>query len=392
MARHLFRGRFGGLRGRLSALRRPGRALLAVGVVVVLVAVAVLAWPRQEPVRVSADFVRAVGLFPGSDVRILGVRVGEVTAVEPAGDHVRVTFEFTPEHPVPADATAAVVAPSLVSDRYVQLLPAWTAGPRMHSGAHIPMQRTAVPVELDRVSQSLDDLLVALGPTGANADGALSRALETGARNLDGNGQALHDTNRDLSRAVQTFAEGRGDLFSTVRNLNTFTETLAANDAQVRRLNTNLATVSTELDAERDDLSAALANLAVALGEISTFAKDNRALLKGDLADLASVTGAVAEKRAALAETLDNAPVAISNLQLAYNPGSGTLDTRADIEGTDDPGLLLCSLLTGPTGTGDTKLCKASGLLDLKLPKLPAAPTGDALLRGADPTLGGLLG
>jgi phospholipid/cholesterol/gamma-HCH transport system substrate-binding protein len=254
------------------------------------------------------------------------------------------------------------------------------------------MERTAVPDELDRVSQSLDDLLVALGPTGANADGALSRVRETGARNLDGNGQALHDTNRDLSRAVQTFAEGRGDLFSTVRNLNTFTETLAANDAQVRRLNTNLATVSTELDAERDDLSAALADLAVALGEISTFARDNRALLKDDLADLASVTGAVAEKRAALAETLDNAPVAISNLQLAYNPGSGTLDTRADVEGTDDPGLLLCSLLTGPTGTGDTKLCKASGLLDLELPKLPAAPTGGALLRGADPTLGGLLG
>ena len=386
-------------RARLALARlrsvRLRSALVAAAVVVALVAVAALVWPRQDPVRVSADFVRAVGLFPGSDVRILGVRVGEVTAVEPAGDHVRVTFEFTPEHPVPADATAAVVAPSLVSDRYVQLLPAYTDGPRMRSGAHIPRERTAVPVELDRVSQSLDDLMVALGPDGANSDGALSRVLQTGARNLDGNGQALNDTTQNLSRAVQTFAEGRGDLFSTVRNLNTFTETLAANDAQVRRLNTNLATVSTELDGERDDLSAALANLAVALGEISTFVKDNRTLLKDDVDKLASVTGAVADKRAALAETLDNAPVALSNLQLAYNPGSGTLDTRTNVEGLDDPGLLLCSLITGPTGTGDTDLCKTSGLLDLKLPPLPTAPsatTGDSLLRGADPSLGGLLG
>lgn len=366
--------------------------IVAALAVVAVAAGAYAFWPRNDRIRVTGEFTRAVGLFPGSDVRVLGVQVGEVTDVVPRGDKVVVTFEYDRKYSVPADAKAAVVAPSLVSDRYVQLFPAYKGGPKLADGARLGTDRTAVPVELDRISQSLDDLLVALGPTGANADGALSRALETGARNLDGNGQALHDTNRDLSRAVQTFAEGRGDLFSTVRNLNTFTETLAANDAQVRRLNTNLATVSTELDAERDDLSAALADLAVALGEISTFAKDNRALLKGDLADLASVTGAVAEKRAALAETLDNAPVAISNLQLAYNPGSGTLDTRADIQGTDDPGLLLCSLLTGPTGTGDTKLCKASGLLDLKLPKLPAARTGDSLLRGADPTLGGLLG
>ena len=372
---------------------RPVVAVIAGAVVLALALGAFFLWPRQEPVRISADFVRAVGLFPGSDVRILGVSVGTVLAVEPRGDRVRVELEFTPEHPVPANATAAVVAPSLVSDRYVQLLPAYTSGPRMTSGAHIPMERTAVPVELDRVSQSLDDLMVALGPQGANTEGALSRLLETSAANMDGNGQALHDTTRNLSRAVQTFSEGRGDLFSTVKNLNTFSETVAANDAQVRRLNGNLATVSTTLDAERDDLAAALANLAVALDEVTSFVKDNRAVLKDDVARLADVTGSVAAKRDALAQTLDSAPVALSNLQLAYNARSGTLDTRANPEGFDEPGLLLCSLITGPTGTGNSRLCETSGLNDLKLPKLPPLGGSNSLrLNGADPTLGGLLG
>ncbi len=390
--------RLSGLGARLRAV--PPKAAVVAGVLVVaLVAAAAVFWPRPEPVRVSADFVRAVGLFPGSDVRILGVRVGEVTAVEPRGDAVRVDFEFTSEHPVPADARAAVVAPSLVSDRYVQLLPVWTEGPRMVSGAHIPLERTAVPVELDRVSQSLDDLMVALGPQGANSEGALSRVLETGAANLDGNGQSLHDTTVNLSRAVQTFSEGRGDLFSTVKNLNTFTETLAANDAQVRRLNTNLASVSTALDDERDDLSAALANLAVALDEITGFVHDNRTLLTDDVSRLTDVTGTVVQERKALAETLDAAPVALSNLQLAYDAKTGTLDTRATIQGADEPGLLLCSLITGPTGTGNTDLCASSGLLDLELPDVLGRLTGSAaggsssgLLRGADPTLGGLLG
>jgi phospholipid/cholesterol/gamma-HCH transport system substrate-binding protein len=143
--------------------------------------------------------------------------------------------------------------------------------------------------------------------------------------------------------------------------------------------------VSTQLDGERDDLSAALKNLAIALNEVSTFVKDNRTGVKTNVDQLAAVTGTVAKQRDALAETLTNAPVAISNLQNAYNPKTGTLDTRSNMEQFDDPALLLCSLVTGPTGTGNTDLCRD---LDTTL-----APVTDSLhMRGADPTLGGLLG
>ncbi|MEO6020609.1 MAG: MCE family protein [Knoellia sp.] len=407
---------------------KPGvlSKVVAAIVVVGLVAAAFVWWPRADAVTVSGDFVRAVGLFPGSDVRVLGVHVGKVKTVEPRGQVVRVTFEVDADVKVPAQAQAVIVAPSLVSDRYVQLLPAYTTGAVMKDGASIPRERTAVPVELDRVSQSLDDLMVALGPDGANKEGALNRVLDTGARNLKGNGQNLHDMNRGLSQAVQTFAEGRGDLFATVKNLETFTGMLATNDAQVRRLNTDLSKVSDQLDGERDDLSAALKNLAVALSEISTFVKDNRTVLTSDIHQLTGLTTAVAAKRDALATALDNAPVALSNLQLAYNPASGSLDTRTNVLGLDDPALVLCSLLTGATGTGNAKpnLCSLlqtlipkSGLLPglLNLPGLSAIPAAftvpevaaamgpttpsaaakpeavDVSIRGADATLGGLL-
>ncbi len=407
---------------------KPGvlSKVVAAIVVVGLIAAAFVWWPRADAVTVSGDFVRAVGLFPGSDVRVLGVHVGKVKTVEPRGQVVRVTFEVDADVKVPAQAQAVIVAPSLVSDRYVQLLPAYTTGAVMKDGASIPRERTAVPVELDRVSQSLDDLMVALGPDGANKEGALNRVLDTGARNLKGNGQNLHDMNRGLSQAVQTFAEGRGDLFATVKNLETFTGMLATNDAQVRRLNTDLSKVSDQLDGERDDLSAALKNLAVALSEISTFVKDNRTVLTSDIHQLTGLTTAVAAKRDALATALDNAPVALSNLQLAYNPASGSLDTRTNVLGLDDPALVLCSLLTGATGTGNAKpnLCSLlqtlipkSGLLPglLNLPGLSAIPAAftvpevaaamgpttpsaaakpeavDVSIRGADATLGGLL-
>jgi phospholipid/cholesterol/gamma-HCH transport system substrate-binding protein len=318
---------------------------------------------------------------------------------------VAVEFEYDSAVKVPANAGAVIVAPSLVSDRYVQLLPAYTSGPVMRSGAIIARERTAVPVELDRISQSLDDLLVALGPGGANKNGALSRVLDTGAKNLKGQGTAIHDTTHDLSLALQTLAGGKNDLFSTVENLQSFTSTLAVNDTQVRRLNGDLASVSDQLAGERGDLAAALKNLAIALNETASFVHDNRAVLTTNLAQLASVTTTIARQRDALAEFLNNAPVAVSNLQLGYNPTSGTLDTRNNAAQLTDPALLLCALINGPTGTGNTDLCKSlqtllkvpaapsgTGLAPNPLSAMPADPALSTDVVGADPTLGGLLG
>jgi len=378
--------------------------LVAAGAVVALAAGAYTFWPRAEQTSVSADFTRAVGLYPGSDVRILGVRVGQVDTVVPEGDHVHVTFSYDAKYRVPSDAKAAIVAPSLVSDRYVQLLPVYTSGPALAAGTRIPLERTAVPVELDRVSQSLDDLMVALGPDGANKDGALSQLLETSAANLDGNGTKINGTVHDLSAALSTLSGSREDLFGTVKNLQSFTSMLATNNDQVRRLNSDLATVAVQLSAERDDLKSALKNLGVAVDEVQSFVRDNRAVVKTDLDRAVTVTGSLVKQRDALAQVLENAPTALSNLQNAYHPETGTLDTRNNAKGLDDPLLLVCSILTGPTNTGNTKLCDTlRKALLLKLPQLPSLPSGTLLrgtpqpnglvdLRGADPTLGGLLG
>ena len=402
-------------------LRRPRLPLrtLVVGVVVVglLAAAAVVFWPSTPDRLVTAHFTRAVGLYPGSQVRVLGVPVGTVRSVEPEGKQVKVVLAVKGDVKVPADAQAAILSPSLVSDRYVQLLPAWTHGPTLRDGADIPVERTAVPVELDRVTQSLDDLSKALGPQGANAKGSLSRLLATSADNLDGQGDKANQAVHELSLALGTVSGSREDLFTTVKNLQTFTSTLAAADPQVRRLNTDLASVADQLSGEKDDLALALKNLAVALREVSTFVSDNRSVLKQDVAALTSVTGTVAADRNQLAELLDNAPVALSNLQNAYNPPSGTLDTRDNFNQLNHPDELLCGLINqqvskvtactkalGPLLTPLSQLLAASGGGTPSLPTgllsgTPSAFTTDAASggvlvdrRGPDPTLGGILG
>src|SRR3954467_7022927 len=172
---------------------------------------------------------------------------------------------------IPATADAVVLAPSLVSDRYVQFAPVYDGGEKMKDGAKVPLERTATPVELDQVYGALDELSAALGPTGANANGALSDLVDVGAANLDGNGEALNRTLTGFSQAVRTLADNRDNLFTSLDNLQTFTTALATIDSQVGQFNDNMAAVSDLLATERQDLAQAVKLLSQALGDVAGF-------------------------------------------------------------------------------------------------------------------------
>jgi phospholipid/cholesterol/gamma-HCH transport system substrate-binding protein len=100
-------------------------------------------------------------------------------------------------------------------------------------------------------------------------------------------------------------------------------------------------------------------------------------------------------RRGALAELLDVAPTALGNLVHAYNPTSGTLDTRNNAEQAQDPGGLVCSLLKSLGQSGPQSDCAALRKLFAALPQLPTANpvTGAApsAPTGIDRTLGGIL-
>jgi len=357
-------------------LSRPQRVGIVVLIVVALVLDLIVLRGGGREIRVTAHFDRTVGVYQGSDVRVLGVKIGTITQVQPEGRTVRVELRYDADRKVPADAIAVVVAPSVVSDRYIQLAPVYHDGPVLQDGADIPRSRTATPVELDEVYAALSELSTALGPHGANSGGALSRLVDVGAANLEGNGEAIGQTLTDLSRAVRTLSEGREDLFGTVRNLQTFTTALARNDQQVRQFNSLLASVANQFAGDRAALAAALANLATALGDVAGFVRENRAALRRNVAGLASVTSVLVRQRAALAEFLDVAPTALSNLNNAYNASSGTLDTRNQMSSLADPAVL-CTLIRAagrlpalpPT---QQQLCQA--VLGGKLPTIPGLP------------------
>jgi phospholipid/cholesterol/gamma-HCH transport system substrate-binding protein len=312
---------------------RAGR-ILAAALAVLVVLTGSLAWLVIRDFgakHIVAYFGEAVGVYAGSDVRVLGVPVGTITSVSPQGTRVRVGITIDRDVDVPAGALAAVVAPSIVSDRYVQLSPAYTGGRKMADGEEIPPDRTATPVELDQLYQSLNRLATALGPDGANRAGALSDLLDTAAANLDGNGKALGNSIADLGKATRTLSGSQGDLFDTIANLERFTAMLRDSDDHVRNAEIQLRDVAGFLADDRQELAAALNELATALLQVRDFIRDNRGRLESNVDKLASITETLLRQRASLEEALDVAPLALTNVLGAYNPATGSFEGRGNL-------------------------------------------------------------
>ncbi|KZB82020.1 MCE family protein [Amycolatopsis regifaucium] len=347
---------------------------LTIAIVLALVVAGALWWTLKDAGRnhLTAYFAGAVGLYEGNSVRMLGVEMGTVTRIQPMGNQVRVELEYDRSVAVPADAKAIIVSPSLVSDRYVQLAPAYKGGPRIDDGAVIGLDRTEVPLEVDELAASLSRVSKSLGPDGANKNGSLSNLLDTAAKNFDGNGQALHDTITKLGQAAGTLSGNSGDLFKTVENLGSFSQTLVNSDKQVRDFERQLADVSGFLAGERENLAATVKQLSDTLTAVQAFIEKNRDRLKSNVDKLASVTKVLVDQRGALAEVLDVAPVGLGNLVNTYNASSGTLDARANLnELTQPPLVMVCNLLKQTPDALDAlgDACKGiAGLVDGLVP------------------------
>lgn len=378
----------------MGAILRRVIPLLVVAALVAAAAVTMLDSENRK--TLTAHFPRTVALYEGSEVRVLGVPVGTVDSVTPSGTDVVVKMSYDGTVAVPADASAVIVAPSVIGDRFVQLTPVFTSGRKLADGAVLEEDRTAVPLELDQVFSSLDRLTVALGPNGANRNGALSDLLETTAANFGGQGANFRTTIENFSKLSTTLDDNKEELFGSAAELEKFVKTLADNDQTVRDFNQSLAAVSTMLSGERGELAASLKNLSIGLGKVASFVKENRTVLSRNISGLNRVTKVLVKQRGALDEILRTAPLALNNLALTYNPQAGTLDTNANVgelvnQVTSDPSTLLCGAVSATDPSGSVCNAIKTILPRAKTFAAAGAGTGSSMNVASDPSLGGLV-
>jgi len=231
------------------------RKLTVISLTLTLAAASVLAgsklWDDVEKNTYSAYFADANGLFVGDEVRILGVAVGVIDKIEPQPTSSKVTFSVDKQYSVPADVRAAILSPSLVTSRAIQLVPAYSGGPKLNAGASIPLSRTAVPVEWDDFRRQLEKLTDALQPDSPGGVNSVGELIDSAANNVRGRGDTARDTVIKLSQAISALGDHADDIFSTVRNLQLLVSALYSSSDLLASFNQNLAAVTTLLSNTR---------------------------------------------------------------------------------------------------------------------------------------------
>lgn len=316
-------------------MRIRGWIAVAAAVLIVAGAIGALVGSTSGPPTrpISARFSEVPGLFAGNSVDVLGIRVGTVTSIRPGPGYVTVDMQVDRSVKLPADASAVLMAPEVVSDRFIELGPAYISGPTLPSHAVIPVSRTAIPQTVDAVIGTLNRLAKELGPQGANKNGALSALVHQLAVQLGPNGKDFHSAVVNFSQAIGALSANSPALAGTLTNLGQLSQALANHSADYRSFAANLAAVSQILANDRQDISATLQSLQALFGNLASFIQADGANLGASISNLKTFAAALASQQAALAQAYDLAPLSLQNLDNAINksaPGGPAIVGRYD--------------------------------------------------------------
>jgi phospholipid/cholesterol/gamma-HCH transport system substrate-binding protein len=343
-------------------MRNP-KAWVAAALALLLAAGLVVVFRATETINrtnVVAYFENTNGIYVGDDVRILGVNVGRIESIEPQPERVKVAFWYDSKYKVPADVKAAILSPTLVTARAIQLTPVYTTGPVLEDDAVIPQERTAVPVEWDQVRQQLEKLAETLQPTEPGGVAPLGSLINTTAENLRGQGANIRDTVIKLSQAFSALGDRSTDIFSTVKNLAILVSALQDSTDVMRQLNQNLASVTGLLADSPDEVGDAVRDLNAAVGEVQSFVAENREALGTTSDKLAGVTQALNDSLDDVKQFLHVAPNTLQNYVNIWQPAQGAVSSVPMINNFANPISFLCGAVQAASRLGaeqSAKLC-----------------------------------
>jgi phospholipid/cholesterol/gamma-HCH transport system substrate-binding protein len=232
----------------------------------------------------AAALSEAGGLKPGDDVRIAGVKVGKVKAVDLERDHVRVDFQVDRSTHLGSLTSATVRIKTILGQKYLALQP---AGKGDLSG-EIPLSRTTPAYD---VVEAFSDLAKT---TGAIDTQQLANALDT-----------ISTTFRDSPADVRAAVDGLGRLSRTV----------ASRDSQLRELLQHANGVTGVLAARNTQIVSLLTDGDLLLQELHKRRADIHTLLVSTVTLSQQLTGLVRENRAAIGPALGNLKNVLATLQ-----------------------------------------------------------------------------
>jgi phospholipid/cholesterol/gamma-HCH transport system substrate-binding protein len=229
----------------------------------------------------SADFSESGGLKANDEVRIAGVRVGKVDAVELDGNHVKVSFRVESDSGFGKETGAAIKVKTLLGAMYLSLQPAGAG--QLPEGAEIPVERTSSPYDVV-------DAFSGLAETSDKIDtDQLAESLGTLADLTRNTPEEFRDALDGVSQLSANIAARDGQINTLLKNLDRVSTVLDDRDEDIVGLMKDSDVLFRALVARRDAVHNLLVSTSGLSKELTTLIRQSRADLKPALEHLENV-------------------------------------------------------------------------------------------------------
>lgn len=265
-----------------------------------------------------AVFTDVTGLETGDDIRVAGVRVGQVEGIRIKDRTLaEVTFTVSADRPLLAGTRAVVRYRNLVGQRYVALTEgAGDATARLRPGGTIPLSRTQPALDLNALLNGFKPLFAALSPNDVNQ--LATEIVQT----LQGEGGTVNSLLAHTASLTSTLADRDKLIGSVIDNLNTVLRTLDERGSRFSGLLTQLRRVISGLSADRKPIGASLASIGDLTDVTAGLLKDARPPLKDDIAGLGDLTGTLNKNQNTVEGVLKRLPNKLEKLTGTASYGS----------------------------------------------------------------------
>ena len=232
----------------------------------------------------------ATGVVPGQDVRIAGVRVGEVSDVRVAhgassdGANAEIDFSVLKSSVLTQGTEVTIKYRNLVGQRYLALTQGAGSPAPLADGATIPLSRTHPALDLTVLFNGFKPLFAALSPSDVNE---LSGLL---IQTLQGEGGDINTLLAKTASLTSTIADRDAVIGRVIDNLNSVLGTVDAHDQQLLSLIDQLQRFTSGLAADRETIGRSLSGINTLSAETADLLVSTRPLIKDDVAQLRTLT------------------------------------------------------------------------------------------------------
>ncbi|GAB2961813.1 MCE family protein [Amycolatopsis acidiphila] len=274
----------------------------------------------QPSTGYHAVFSDVTSLNVGDDIRVSGVRVGQVDAIEIAGDNenaARVDFSVDAGRTLPRSITAVVKYRNLVGQRYISLVPQpGEPGGDLRPGDTIPLRQTKPALNLTQLFNGFKPLFQALSPDDVNK---LSYELIQVLQGEGGTVSSLLRHTTELATAIAGKDEAIGQV---IDNLNRVLDTVNGRGDELSGLVGTLQELVSGLAEDRKPIGDSIGALADLSATTTGFLDDAREPLKQDIAGLGVLAGNLNRDSGLVEQFLNNLPDTVRTITPTASYGS----------------------------------------------------------------------